>query len=96
MLGDAASQNDSQNSIESVDASDIEIMTVPGAVGKSKTTKRKNSSQMDSEENILLKKALIALDKPERIDEWDVFGQFVAADLRRISNLTYRNAAKCE
>lgn len=41
----------------------------------------------ESEESILLKKALIALDNPERRDEWDVFGQFVADDLRQMSNL---------
>lgn len=75
---------------------DVAMANVSGALPKSKTTKRKNPSKLEPEETILLKKALTALDNPEKKDEWDVFGQFVADDLRQISNLNFRNAAKRE
>lgn len=74
----------------------IRNATVAGPSTKKKTPKRKNSSPLDSEESILFKKALTALDNTEKRDEWDIFGQFVADDLRQISNIIFRNAAKRE
>lgn len=92
----STTQNSDICEIDGDIADDVQNATVSGAPAKRKTTKRKNQSPLESEETILLKKALTALDSSEKNDEWDVFGQFVAHDLRQISNLIFRNAAKRE
>lgn len=51
---------------------------------------KKKSSEVD--ENLLMERALTVMD--QRSDEWDVFGQFVACELRQIFDCIQRNAVK--
>lgn len=53
--------------------------------------KRENSSS-SSDEDILMEKALAIMN--EKHDELDVFGQFVASEMRQISDLSARNFVK--
>lgn len=77
-------------------------MSAPIPTGNPSTSKRPRSPQpirkvvkkkcSEDDENMLMEKALTMLD--QRSDEWDIFGQFVASELRQIFNCIERNNVK--
>ncbi|XP_031637792.1 uncharacterized protein LOC116350192 [Contarinia nasturtii] len=58
------------------------------------SSKRKKSNSQSSDENVLMQKALEVMSHTN--DELDVFGQFIASEMRQISDLSKRNSVKRE
>lgn len=56
-----------------------------------KNAKRKNSA-VDDNMDVLLERAISVMD--QRSDEWDIFGQFIASEIRQIFDLVERNTVK--
>lgn len=59
-----------------------------------KRNKRRASAISESDENELFEKALAVMNQNN--DEWDIFGQYVASEMRQISDPTLRQIAKTE
>lgn len=63
-------------------------------VPSNSSKKAKKRQADDTNDDMLLEKALAAINQPN--DELDVFGQFVSSEMRQISDLTIRNLIKSE
>lgn len=54
--------------------------------------KKKRSNTLENMDTILMEQAIACMN--QKTDEYDIFGQFVASELRQIFNLVKRNEVK--
>lgn len=87
------SSDSSDSNVEVAQSSSSQLSTIHKKKRGDHSNKRKRAiSDQSSDEDVLIEKALACME--QKSDELDLFGQYIASELRRISDSSTRNVMK--